>query len=84
MAEITSTRDDDLDNAARQCSGTYNNKYNGTITKESADDDDDHSGGIGGQTIEKMDGGLPKPYEEPANKNPALKESGKYSGIAQN
>jgi hypothetical protein len=44
MAEITPTPDDDLDDAAGHRSCTYNHKYDGAITEEPTDYDDDHSG----------------------------------------
>jgi hypothetical protein len=91
MAEMsTATRDDaDLDDAAGQYPSTIMNKYHCEITQELAgDDDDDHSGVVGGQRIEKTGTGpLPKESEYHPRNNHAHEESGtttKYSGIAKN
>jgi hypothetical protein len=90
MAEMsTATRDDDLDDAAGQYPSTVMNKYHCEITQELAgDDDDDHSGIVGRQRIEKMGTGpLPKESEYHPRNNHAHEESGtttKCSGIAEN
>jgi hypothetical protein len=79
MAEIsTATRDDDPEDAAGQYPSTVMNKYNCEITKELAgDDDDDHSGVVGSQRIEKMGTGpLPKESEYHPKNNHAHEESG--------
>jgi hypothetical protein len=89
MAEMsTATRDDDPDDAVGQYPSTVMNKYDYEITQELAgDDDDDHSGIVGHQRIEKMGTGpLPKESKYHPRNNHAPVESDtttKYSGIAE-
>jgi hypothetical protein len=90
MAERMSnaTRNDDLDDAARQYPSTVINKYRCKITQERAGDaDDDHSGVVGRQRIEKTGTcPIPKESEYHPRNNHAHEESGtttKYSGISE-
>jgi hypothetical protein len=90
MAEIsTATQDNDPDDAAgQQYPSTVMNKYHCEITQElDGEDDDDHSGVVGSQRIEKIGTGpLPKESKYPPKNNHAHEESGtttKYSRNAE-
>jgi hypothetical protein len=80
MAAIAPTLDDNLDDAAGHYSGTYNHKYDGAITEEPTNYNDDHSGIVARQSTEKTDEGLLKQSAG----DPALEGSRTYrTGTAQ-
>jgi hypothetical protein len=83
----SATRDDDPNDADGQYPSTTMNRYHCEITQERAGNDDDHSGVVGRQRIEKVvTGPLPKESKYHPRNNHAHKESGnttKYSGISK-